>query len=239
MNYYEAALKNSTEAQPHLRIELAELYLKLKQFDKADRTVRAGLSESREAGEDLVHLMDVTRYWQLLATVYQRGGREVAKITTALESARDNQARCAGTASAVSVHHHLPTCTGNITVLLLYPTGGYMYNRCMLLLYPTGGYMLLLYPTGGYMYNRNMLLLYPTGDYMYKRHMLSLYPTGGYMYNRRMLLLYPTGDYMYKRHMLSLYPTGGYMYNRGMLLLYPTGGYMYNRHMLSLYPTGC
>ena len=231
MNYYEAALKNSTEAQPYLRVELAELYLKLKQFDKADRTVRAGLSESREAGEDLVHLMDVTRYWQLLGRVYQRGGREVAKITTALESARDNQARCAGTASAVSVHHHLPTCTGNITVLLLYLTGGFMYNRHMLLLCPTG--------MGGYMYNRNMLLLYPTGGYMYNRCMLLLYPTGGYMYNRHMLLLYPTGGYMYNRHMLLLYPTGGYMYNRGMLLLYPTGGYMYNRHMLSLYPSGC
>ena len=214
MNYYEAALKNSTEAQPYLRVELAELYLKLKQFDKADRTVRAGLSESREAGEDLVHLMDVTRYWQLLGRVYQRGGREVAKITTALESARDNQARCAGMATAVSVHHHLSTYSGNITVLLLYPTGGYMYNRCML----------LLYPTRGYMYNRNMLLLYPTGGYMYNRNMLLLYPTGGYMYNRCMLLLYPTG---------------GYMYNRRMLLLYPTGGYMYNRHMLSLYPSGC
>lgn len=95
VNYYEAALKNSTEAQPHLRIELAELYLKLQQFDKADRTVRAGLSESREAGEDLPHLMDVTRYWQLLARVHQQGGRETAKIATALESARDNQARCA------------------------------------------------------------------------------------------------------------------------------------------------
>lgn len=96
VNYYEAALKNSMESQPHLRMELAELYLKLKQFEKADRTVRTGLSESREAGENLTHLMDVTRYWQLLARVYREGGSEVAKVTTALESARDNQARYAG-----------------------------------------------------------------------------------------------------------------------------------------------
>ena len=111
VNYYEAALKNSTEAQPHLRLELAELYLKLKQFDKADRTVRAGLSESREAGEDLAHLMDVTQYWQVLAQVYQRAGREVAKITTALDSARDNQARCVRRQSTHVQHPHTYPCT--------------------------------------------------------------------------------------------------------------------------------
>ena len=96
VNYYEAALKNSMESQPHLRMELAELYLKLKQFEKADRTVRTGLSESREEGESLTHLMDATRYWQLLARVYREGGSEVVKVITALENARDNQARCAG-----------------------------------------------------------------------------------------------------------------------------------------------
>ena len=41
INYYEAALK--TENQQFLRCDLAELYLKLRQFDRAERTLNAGL----------------------------------------------------------------------------------------------------------------------------------------------------------------------------------------------------
>ena len=42
INYYEAALKS--ESQQFLRSDLAELYLKLRQFDRAERTLTAGLS---------------------------------------------------------------------------------------------------------------------------------------------------------------------------------------------------
>ena len=42
INYYEAALKS--ENQQFLRSDLAELYLKLRQFDRAERTLTAGLS---------------------------------------------------------------------------------------------------------------------------------------------------------------------------------------------------
>ena len=41
INYYETALKH--ENQPVLRCDLAELYLKLRQYDRAERTLNIGL----------------------------------------------------------------------------------------------------------------------------------------------------------------------------------------------------
>ena len=35
--YYEAALKGTTVPQPTLRADLAELYVKLKQYEKAEK----------------------------------------------------------------------------------------------------------------------------------------------------------------------------------------------------------
>ena len=51
ISYYEAALKS--EGQQFLRSDLAELYLKLKQFDKAERTINTALS--RSAGIAALH----------------------------------------------------------------------------------------------------------------------------------------------------------------------------------------
>lgn len=45
INFYEAALKSGQ--QSFLRYDLAELYLKLKNFDKSDRVIRAALEQEK------------------------------------------------------------------------------------------------------------------------------------------------------------------------------------------------
>ncbi|XP_039613461.1 tetratricopeptide repeat protein 21B isoform X1 [Polypterus senegalus] len=88
INYYEAALK--TNWQNFLRYDLAELLLKLKQYDKAEQILQHALDH-----EPVVDLQDLTqdgRYLVLLAKIQSKMEKTEQAIFS-LQKARDVQAR--------------------------------------------------------------------------------------------------------------------------------------------------
>lgn len=88
INYYEAALKSGQ--QNFLRFDLAELYLKLKNYEKADKVIKAALEQ--EKANDLPSLMEEARLLKLQAQVYQRSGNTEETLKT-LTRAKDVQSR--------------------------------------------------------------------------------------------------------------------------------------------------
>ncbi|XP_074652535.1 tetratricopeptide repeat protein 21B-like [Tubulanus polymorphus] len=89
INYYEAALKSGN--QSHLRYDLADLLLKLRQYEKAEKVLKQAI-EQDDLGSDLQGLMQKTRYYVLLSKVYQKVGR-VDEALTNLNKAREMQSR--------------------------------------------------------------------------------------------------------------------------------------------------
>ncbi|XP_059173967.1 tetratricopeptide repeat protein 21B-like [Physella acuta] len=87
INYYEVSLKAGGQAT--LRYDLAELLLKLRQFDKAEKVLRQALEHD---GQDLETLMEHTRYLMLLAKVYNQVDR-LEEAQSTLQKARDMQAK--------------------------------------------------------------------------------------------------------------------------------------------------
>ncbi|KAK3106370.1 hypothetical protein FSP39_018677 [Pinctada imbricata] len=88
INYYEAALKSG--GQSFLRHDLAELLLRLRQYDKAEKILKLALED--ESTTDLDMMMDQTKYLLLLAKVNQKTER-LEDAMTSLSKARDVQAR--------------------------------------------------------------------------------------------------------------------------------------------------
>ncbi|BFZ22635.1 hypothetical protein BsWGS_25674 [Bradybaena similaris] len=87
INYYEASLKSG--GQVTLRYDLAELLLRLRQFEKAEKVLKQALEQD---GQDLDTLMEHTRYLMLLAKVYTQTER-LDEAQSTLQRARDLQAR--------------------------------------------------------------------------------------------------------------------------------------------------
>merc|ERR1719239_679559 len=87
INYYEASLKSGGQAS--LRYDLAELLLRLRQFDKAEKVLKQALEQD---GQDLETMMEHTRYLLLLAQVYGKVDRTEDSQTT-LNRAREMQAK--------------------------------------------------------------------------------------------------------------------------------------------------
>lgn len=87
INYYEASLKAGGQAT--LRHDLAELLLRLRQYDKAEKILLQALDNE---GIDLESLMENTKYLMLLAKVYQRVER-IEEAQNTFIKARDMQAR--------------------------------------------------------------------------------------------------------------------------------------------------
>ncbi|KAH0621443.1 hypothetical protein JD844_022770 [Phrynosoma platyrhinos] len=88
INYYEAALK--TGQQNFLSYDLAELLLKLNQYDKAEKVLQQVLDH--ESGNDLSSLMEDIRYQVLLAKVYSKMERTEDAVVS-LQQARDLQTK--------------------------------------------------------------------------------------------------------------------------------------------------
>lgn len=65
--YYETALKS--EAQQFLRKDLAELYLKLRQYERAEKTLNVEL-EGKEEPTEVFRIAERIEYLLLLAKVY-------------------------------------------------------------------------------------------------------------------------------------------------------------------------
>ncbi|WAR05764.1 TT21B-like protein [Mya arenaria] len=71
INYYEAALRST--GQSFLRYDLAELLLRLKQYDKAEKVLKVALEEEQNGELDI--MIDHTRFMVLLAKVYEKSAR--------------------------------------------------------------------------------------------------------------------------------------------------------------------
>eukprot|EP00794_Sanderia_malayensis_P003381 gene3381-3871_t len=90
ISYYEAAIK--TGSQNFLRYDLAELYLKLKNYDKAERVVRQAVQQSIKSASDVTSLMDETKCWLLLARIFQKS-RESSETLEVFIKAKEMQSR--------------------------------------------------------------------------------------------------------------------------------------------------
>uniref|UniRef100_A0A6J0TFY9 Tetratricopeptide repeat protein 21B n=1 Tax=Pogona vitticeps TaxID=103695 RepID=A0A6J0TFY9_9SAUR len=88
INYYEAALK--TGQQNFLSYDLAELLLKLNQYEKAEKVLHKVLDH--ESVNDLSSLMEDVRYQVLLAKVYSKMGSTEDAVVS-LQQARELQTR--------------------------------------------------------------------------------------------------------------------------------------------------
>nr|XP_033800547.1 tetratricopeptide repeat protein 21B [Geotrypetes seraphini] len=88
ISYYEAAIKSGQ--QNFLRYDLAELLLKLKQYEKAEKVLRQALDH--DPVNELTALIDDGCYQVLLAKIYSKMERTDDAIVS-LQRARDLQAR--------------------------------------------------------------------------------------------------------------------------------------------------
>ncbi|OXB69269.1 hypothetical protein ASZ78_011389 [Callipepla squamata] len=88
ISYYEAALKSGQ--QNFLRYDLAELLMKLKQYEKAELVLQQALDH--EYVNELSSLMEDGRYQVLLAKIYSKM-EKIDEAITSLQQARELQAR--------------------------------------------------------------------------------------------------------------------------------------------------
>lgn len=88
ISYYETALKSGQ--QSFLRYDLAELLLKLKHYEKAEKVLQQALDH--ETVNELSPLMDDSRYHVLLAKIYSKMEKTEDAIVS-LQRARELQAR--------------------------------------------------------------------------------------------------------------------------------------------------
>lgn len=91
ISYYKDAIKSPENYQ--LKLDLAELYLKLKQYSNAEQILSEEIRDKHQRyDEDMTVLQNRTKLLLLLARVRERSGNINASITT-LKDARDNQIR--------------------------------------------------------------------------------------------------------------------------------------------------
>jgi tetratricopeptide repeat protein 21B len=89
--YYKDAIRSPENYQ--LKLDLAELYLKLKQYTNADQILVEEIKEKHQRyDEDMTMLQTRTKLLLLLARVRERSGNISSSLTT-LKEARDNQIR--------------------------------------------------------------------------------------------------------------------------------------------------
>lgn len=86
--FYKDAI--SSTANPDLKLQLAELYMQLKEFEMSEVLITGELENSKK--DDLLSLQYRTKLYKLLAEVKERAGN-VKGAMDVLKSARDNQNR--------------------------------------------------------------------------------------------------------------------------------------------------
>lgn len=91
INYYKEAVKN--EDNNALRYDMAELQMKLKQFEKAERTIQQALDlESQTGQNDINSLIIQAKFHTLRANIYERNNNMEAAIK-ALSDTKDMRSR--------------------------------------------------------------------------------------------------------------------------------------------------
>ena len=86
--YYETALKSET--QQFLRKDLAELFLKLRQFEKAEKVIQVALDQGGEI--ELSQMMEKVEYMKLKSRVY-REAKQLERALPVLNDASELQAK--------------------------------------------------------------------------------------------------------------------------------------------------
>jgi tetratricopeptide repeat protein 21B len=86
--YYETALKSDT--QQFLRNDLAQLFLKLRQFEKAEKVIKVALD--REESTELSPMIERVENMKLLARVH-RDAKQLDKALSVLVNASELQAK--------------------------------------------------------------------------------------------------------------------------------------------------
>lgn len=91
INYYVETIKST--GNPDLKLQLAELYLKLKEHDKAQSLLKTEIDSEKQKGiDDVVSLQFRTQLHMLLSQVHENSGNFSLALST-LKDARDNQNR--------------------------------------------------------------------------------------------------------------------------------------------------
>lgn len=91
VNYYKETIK--TTDSPDLKLQLADLYMQLKQYDKAEQLLTKEIDgEKNKKIDDLVSLQYRTKLYMLLSQIYEKGGK-MAMALAVLKDGRDNQSR--------------------------------------------------------------------------------------------------------------------------------------------------
>ena len=79
LNYYKEAVKD--EDNNNLRYDMAELQMRLKTYDRAEKTIQAAL-ELENNGNDLNSLIMQAKFHTLLAKVYEKSNNLDMSIQT-------------------------------------------------------------------------------------------------------------------------------------------------------------
>ena len=84
INYYREAVKNQDHSR--LRYDLAELLMKLKTYEKAEKAIKEALNEEAKSN-DLTSLISQAKFITLLATVHEKNG-DLQAATNSLNEAK-------------------------------------------------------------------------------------------------------------------------------------------------------
>lgn len=90
ISYYKEVITMPENYQ--LKLDLAELYLKLKQYSNAEQILIEDIENNQRSDDDLTKLQTRTKLLLLLARVREKSGNIQSSLTT-LKEARDNQYR--------------------------------------------------------------------------------------------------------------------------------------------------
>ena len=90
ITYYKEAIAIPENYQ--LKLDLAELYLKLKQYSNAEQIIMEDIEKNQRHDDDMPKLQTRTKLLLLLARVREKSGNINSSLTT-LKDARDNQHR--------------------------------------------------------------------------------------------------------------------------------------------------
>ena len=89
INYYREAVKNQDHSR--LRYDLAELLMKLKTYEKAEKAIKEALNEEAKSN-DLTSLISQAKFITLLATVHEKNG-DLQAATNSLNEAKQVRAK--------------------------------------------------------------------------------------------------------------------------------------------------
>lgn len=90
IGYYKDALTSPSNYQ--LRLDLAELYLKLKQYSNAEQIILEDIESNQRTQDDIAKLQTRTKLYLLLSRTHEKSGN-INKSLATLKEARDNQLR--------------------------------------------------------------------------------------------------------------------------------------------------